>query len=291
MNDDIELGFKRATLTIPLEKILPSKTINKAVKRSVKYKQIVRTLSEFQLVEPLVVYPQTDNFYLLLDGHLRYNALLELKRDDVRCLIAKDDETFTYNKHINRLATIQEHYMIIEAVKRGVSEKRLADVLGIDVKSVQQKKSLLTGICPEVVEMLKHQTYVGGTLRVLKKMKPLRQIEVVELMAAANNYTATYAKALLVATPKDQLVDADVKKKMAGITEEQAARMENEMSRLQRDIKGVEDYYGLNLVKLAVIAGYLKKLFSNTNISHYLERHHNELYAQLKTTVTALEND
>ena len=33
------------------------------------------------------------------------------------CLIADDDEAFTYNKRVNRLATIQEHYMIVKAIE------------------------------------------------------------------------------------------------------------------------------------------------------------------------------
>ena len=42
----------------------------------------------------------------------------------VRCIFAHDDETFTYNKRINHLATIQEHFMIVRALARGVSEEK-----------------------------------------------------------------------------------------------------------------------------------------------------------------------
>jgi len=38
-------------------------------------------------------------------------------------LIADDDEAFTYNKRVNRLATVQEHYMIVKALERGVSKR------------------------------------------------------------------------------------------------------------------------------------------------------------------------
>lgn len=47
--------------------------------------------------------------YLLLDGHLRVLAFKELGLNEVACLFAKDDETYSYNHRINRLSTIQEH--------------------------------------------------------------------------------------------------------------------------------------------------------------------------------------
>lgn len=43
----------------------------------------------------------------------------------------------------------------------------------------------------------KHQHH---TIEVLRKMRPMRQIEAVELMIALNNFTCAYAKALLAAT-------------------------------------------------------------------------------------------
>jgi ParB-like chromosome segregation protein Spo0J len=36
--------------------------------------------------------------YLLLDGHIRLEMLKEIGETQVRCLVATDDEAFTYNK-------------------------------------------------------------------------------------------------------------------------------------------------------------------------------------------------
>jgi len=38
-------------------------------------------------------------------------------------------------------------------------------------------------------------------------MKSMRQVEVVELMIAMNNFSVTYSRAMLAATPQNQLVD------------------------------------------------------------------------------------
>lgn len=61
----------------------------------------------------------------------------------VTCLVATDDESFAYNKRISRLATIQEHKMILRAVERGVSEARIAAALNVNIALIRQKRTLL----------------------------------------------------------------------------------------------------------------------------------------------------
>ena len=129
----------------------------------------------------------------------------DLGSSEAPCLIADDDEAFTYNKRVNRLATIQEHYMIVKAIERGVSEEKLARALNVDIKRIKTKRTLLDGVCPEVAEMLKDKSVDTDVFTLLRKMKPLRQIEAVELMSAMNNFTARYAHALLAATRREDL--------------------------------------------------------------------------------------
>jgi hypothetical protein len=111
------------------------------------------------------------------------------------CLIATDDETYTYNKRVNRMATIQEHAMIFKATRNGVSEERIAKVLRVDVASIRQKRDLLKGVCKEAAEILKNKRVSLGVFAVLRKMKPRRQIEVAELLTATGNLSVPYAKA------------------------------------------------------------------------------------------------
>ena len=64
--------------------------------------------------------------YALLDGHMRLLALRDLGHAEAPCLEALDDEAYTYNNRVNRLSSIQEHYVIRRALERGVSPERLA---------------------------------------------------------------------------------------------------------------------------------------------------------------------
>ena len=92
--------------------------------------------------------------------------------------------------------------------------------------------------------MLKDKSVDAEVFSLLRKMKPLRQIEAVELMSAMNNFTVRYAQALLAATRQEDLAQPDRAKNIRGLTAEQMARMEREMDGPQREFKAVTASYG-----------------------------------------------
>jgi hypothetical protein len=198
-------------------------------------------------------------------------------------LIATDDEAYTYNKRISRIATIQEHVMILKAIKSGVSEERIAKVLNVDVARIRQKRDLLDGICKEAVEILKTRQMSHQVFGFLKKMKPMRQIEVAELLMTAGNFSVPYTKALLAATKPDLLVDPEKHNVVEGLTPEQVAKMQTEMEVLQRELKLIEESHGTEVLNLVLARGYLAKLFGNGRIARYLNQHHADILRELQS--------
>jgi len=293
MADPLKIGFEPSVAVLPVSALLPLKTVPEAIKQTIKYRQIAKSVTEIGIIEPLVVARSKDQKgrYLLLDGHMRYTALVDIAVTEVQCLIAADDEAYTYNKRINRLATVQEHLMIVRAIERGVSEDKLAKALNLDVKAIKRRRTLLVGICPEVVELLKDKSVNPNTFEVLRKMKPMRQIDAAELMSTAGNYTASYAKALLAATRQNDLVKSDQPKQIAGMTAEQMARMEREMEKVQRDLKTVESRYGEDVLQLVIASGYLAKLTRNAGIKRYLSQHHPEILTEFNAIISATSLD
>ena len=142
-------------------------------------------------------------------------------------------------------------------------------------------------MCPEVAELLKDKSVDTTVFTLLRKMKPMRQIEAVELMSAMNNFTARYAHALLAATRQEDLAQPDRPKKIRGLTAEQMARMEREMDGLQREFKAVTASYGDTVLNLVVASGYLSSLMDNPRVSRYLEHHHPEILTEFKVIVAA----
>jgi ParB-like chromosome segregation protein Spo0J len=289
MPDPVKIAFSRQVVSLPLSDILPMRRVPDGLKQTARYKRIVASIGEVGIVEPLVVARRGKDPgpFMLVDGHLRHAALLDLGTKEAPCVIADDDEAFTYNKRVNRLATIPEHYMIATAIERGVSEEKLARALNVDIKRIKTKRTLLDGVCPEVAELLKDKSVDTEVFSLLRKMKPMRQIEAVELMSAMNNFTARYAHALLAATRQEDLAQPEHPKKIRGLTAEQMARMEREMDGLQREFKAVTASYGDTVPNLVVASGYLSSLMGNPRVSRYLERHHPEILAEFQAIVLA----
>ena len=52
------------------------------------------------------------------DGALRLDILTRRQEGEVRCIVATDDEGYTYNKRVNHLSNIGEHYMILKALSK-----------------------------------------------------------------------------------------------------------------------------------------------------------------------------
>ncbi|NKA74243.1 chromosome partitioning protein ParB [Ralstonia solanacearum] len=281
----VTLGFVPEPLAVPLPRILPSRRTPAGLTSTRKFKQILSSISEVGLIEPLTVtaVDQQSGNHILLDGHIRLLALRDLGHDNASCLVATDDEAYTYNNRINRLSTIQEHFMIRRAVERGVSLERLAKALSVDTSQIVKKMNLLEGICPEAVDLLRDRQFSTELARALRKMKPTRQVECVELMIAANNVTVAYAEALLVATPAARLVDGKKPAKLTGVTHEQMAKMEREMGNLQEQYKIVEQTYGQDVLNLVLAKGYLVKLLECEPAMAYLRQHHADLVPEFES--------
>lgn len=283
----VKLGFERDIVLVRLDQIVPLKTLRAGAKESKKYAQILSSVRAIGLVEPPVVAPDRKHAgrYFLLDGLMRLEALKDLNIDTVECLVSTDDEGYTYNKRINRLAAIQEHRMIVRAVDRGVPPERIAEVLGLDVVTIRRRFRMLDGICPEAVEMLKDTPCPLAVFELLRQMAPIRQVEAAELMIGQNNFSTLFAKALLAATPQSQLVDAR-KRKPSGtsaVTAEQIARMERELASLQSQVKLVEDSYGLDNLHLTVARGYVGKLLANARVVRWLAQNRPEYVTEFQT--------
>ena len=116
-------AFLDACIRVKVADVLPLKALRPGVKESQKYQQIVASIQDVGLVEPPVVTlaPGRGGHYFLLDGHLRVEALKELGELEVDCLVATEDDTYSYNKRINRLSAVQSNRMIVRAMERGVS--------------------------------------------------------------------------------------------------------------------------------------------------------------------------
>ncbi|CAN5521023.1 plasmid partitioning protein RepB C-terminal domain-containing protein [soil metagenome] len=281
--EPVLLAFEQSTLRIPIGDILPLREVPPAVRKSVKYGQIAASIAEVGIIEPPVAIRDRANpaCYHLLDGHLRVDILRERGETEVVCLIATEDEAFTYNRRVSRIAIIQEHKMILNAVKKGVSEERLARALNVDIASIRKKRNLLVGICAEAADLLRDKFVPLNAFIELRRLKPMRQIVAAEMMIAMNRYSTSYVKSIVAGTPDDNLVEGR-KKAVRGLTDDQVMLMERETAALDREFKLIEQSYGADHLDLVLATGYVQRLLGNVRVVRHLAQYHANLLSEFQ---------
>jgi hypothetical protein len=290
MATSVRMAFDPAGTMLPVDRVLPVRVIRPETRKSPQYQRLLASIRELGIIEPLMVHPAPgptgdQQRYSLLDGHTRLDIAKELGHTQVFCLVAKEDEAFTYNHKVNKIAPIQEHFMIMKALQSGVPEERIATTLNVDVGAIRLKRDLLNGICPEAVTLLKDRRITVAAIRELRRVSPMRQIEMAELMVAANNFSTGYAKCLIAGTADKDLVGTDKTKMLPGMKPEDAARMEREMEVLGREFRLVEESYGQNTLHLVLGVAYLRKMLENAGVVRYLSQHHADVLGEFQKLV------
>ena len=285
---DLEFGFEMRRIRLPLTDILPVRQF-KEPQNIKRYRTIRASIKEVGLIEPLMVFPQKGGGgkYLLLDGHLRLLALKDLGQNEAECLIARDDEGFTYNARVNRMNPISEHKMIMKAINSGVKVERISAALNLKVEDVKAAMTLLDGIHAEASDLLKDKGISPKAIRLLRKVTAVRQIEIAELLVSANNFTAGYTEALVLGTPKDQLANPEEPKAKKGLAREEIAKLEEEMEALERDVKAIDQNYGEDMLNLTLARGYIKKLLENVKVFRFLNGKYSDILAEFESIAAA----
>lgn len=290
MSGKVHAAFEPTAVTLRLSAIHPIREIKPTDAAFGKYRAVLSSIREIGLVEPLIVFPARgrENEFFLLDGHMRLKALRELGQTGAFCLIATEDDAFTYNDKVNGLSLIQEHAMILRAIQNGVTAEQISRALSVDVAKITASLNLLDGIDPEAVELLKDKPITAPALKLFRKVKPLRQAEMAQLMIGANNYTLAYAEALVIGTRSEQSVGSAKPRNNHGISEGEVTRMQKEMEAVERDYRLHQDKFGENSLHLNSIVRYVKRLLENARVKRFIGNRYPELLEELEE-LAALE--
>ncbi|MGO9340786.1 MAG: plasmid partitioning protein RepB C-terminal domain-containing protein [Terracidiphilus sp.] len=277
-----DVAFQLKTVLLPIASISARTSITQDTRKSKKYRQIAASIEHVGLIEPLVVSPKDDGTFLLLDGALRMDILAQRKDVEVRCILATDDEGYTYNKRVSHLSNIGEHYMILKALSNGVSEKMISESLNVDVETIRRKRSLLDGICPEVVQLLTNRRVGIQAYWILRKMQPLGQIQAAERMIHANNFSSKMATALLTITKPELLLHPAKTPRSSPGSTAKLALLQEESDTLLTDVKKVEETYATQALDLTLSMGYVEHLLGNVKVEKYLDKNHPEILSEFK---------
>ncbi len=287
MSDRVKSVFEEKVFALPTSSIIPRRSLAVGTRNSQAYLQIKASVKEIGLIEPLVVFPQNDKGFLLLDGHLRLAILKEFGIREAKCLLATDEDGYTYNKRVNYIPPVAQHLMLLQALNRGVSEDRIAAALNVDVNAVRQKAKMLDGICDEVVDLLRDRKMSPELFHVLRKMKPAIQIATAELMILRNDLSVAFAKTRLALTPPDLLnASGGSKRRLKADSATAQMLLEEDTETLVRNLKAIEASYGTDILTLTVSCAYVGQLLGCPKVIRYLERNHEGILGTLRLIVS-----
>jgi hypothetical protein len=207
---------------------------------------------------------------------------------EVNCILSTDDESYTYNKRVNHIPPVAQHFMLLEALKSGVAEERIAATLNVDVGAIRKRAQMLDGICPEVVEMLRDRKLSLEVFPVLRKMKPIGQIATVELMVLRNDYSVSFAKTRLAISPPALLSKRSIAHQSKANADAADSLLGEDTDGLIQNLKAIEETYGTDVLTLTVACAYLDRLFAGEKVTRYLERNHPGPLETLKTIISVM---
>lgn len=290
MSAFVKTAFHPDVIPLKLAILVPGKEIDGRIRRDLKYQQIASSLQIVGLIEPLVVFPSEHGRFRILDGNKRFDILNARQAEEVECVIATDDESYTYNKRANYLSAVAEHQMILRALAHN-SIERIASALNVNVDSIRRKRNLLDGVCKEAVELLKDRRVSPRAFAALRKMKPVRQVEAAELMIASNMYSGRFAAALLLGTAAEMLLFQPAGRPLASVSAAQKLKMEHETEELLKNLKTVEDSYGREILTFTVACRYVSTLLGNARVHQYILGQYPEILRELEALAASLQSD
>jgi hypothetical protein len=275
----VKQAFHSRIMQIGVVEIKPIKTMEPSYRKSVTYRRIAKSISEIGLIEPLVVFPDEAGDYVLLDGHTRLDIMAIAGTPSVNCILAIDNESYTYNRRVNAIPPIAQHHMILQALAR-VSEERVANALNVSVATIREKRDLLKGICPEAADILRNDRVSAAAFSALRKMRPVRQIDVARLMINARKFSGTFARALLIGTRAELLVDVPPARSLRPAQSQ--AMIEQETDDMLRHSESIKANYGEVVLQLTAACRSLEKLLANVRVNRYLTRNHQETLSAIE---------
>lgn len=253
-----------------------------------EYERIRASILAVGLIEPLLVFPESD-YYIILNGHQRYCILLELGVEAVPCIFATERESFTSNRMVNRLSPVQESRMIKKSLEE-LDAKTIATALGISQIAHRLNATLLKQLHPAVAAAFDAGTIKKACVLELAYVTPKRQQEILSAMENYKDYTVPFARSLVLKTPQHARA-----KNRTG-QRNPWARNEQRKADLLKKLADAEErhdfyttlyrQYSINLLKLVIFA---RILVTKERIAAHLQESHPDILATFQEIITNAE--
>ena len=268
---------------IPIEMLIPLKERDINFKNHRGFQKIKSTIEAVGLVEPLCVYKESSG-YVILDGYLRFKALQELGITTVPCWIHKDKEAYTYNRMVNRLSTIQQSRMLHQSLDT-LDRKTIEQAFGLKNIEYRLATNILNQLHPNVIKAIDKDIISRRCATQLTNVNKERQDQILKEMSSTNDYSISFARALIIKTaPEQRSQKGNNNKPWAGNSEKKRQLVEKleEIQKRYDFYSNLYRQYSTDLLRLCV---YARRLITNETIAAHLDANFPELLARFQRIV------
>jgi ParB-like chromosome segregation protein Spo0J len=249
-----------------------------------EFDRILASIKAIGLIEPLVVYPESDGF-VITDGVQRYRALLELGIEIVPCLVAQRREAFTGNRMVNRVSPVQENRMIEKSLEE-LDEKTIAAALNLSSLGHRLKKTLLKNLHSDVSAALDQGAITRTCAMEFTYVKPDRQAEILSAMKGYKDFSVAFARSLILKTPAAQ---RESRRRRKHNPWNKSAQRKNDLLKKLAEAEQKHDFYSrlykqytIDLLRLAI---YARTLLTNAKVRVHLDQHHSGIVARFESII------
>ena len=131
-----------------------------------------------------------------------------------------------------------------------------------------------------MVEKLSRRVVSKALLEELKKVKPERQVEILQLVEAADDYSVKYVRALVFATsPELRLKGAPQLRRIDSVESEELA---GRLRQVEAEFKKASTIFRDNVFNLVKLSGYIRKLLVNASSRDFLDRQYPDILVEFE---------
>ena len=275
----LSLAFQTLFVRIPLLRIDNPRPLSWHERTDKKYRQIEASVQAIGLVEPLVVIKEVAGRFRLLDGRKRLHALQKLGARATHCLIATEDDCYTYNRRTNYLSPIAEHQMIAKALQTN-SEETISKALGVSVRTILWKRDLLTGISQEVVDLLVSRRVPARAFATLRTLDHDHQMLVARMMLASNQTSNRFVRALAAAS-------AELPRKPSSARVRPQTTLKETVDTLLGGLDELQLAFGREQLELNIWRYYLKRVLNSRTVCQFLGNKHAKALKTLRAVIVS----
>ena len=252
---------------IPLVRLIPFRKRTAAASAIDKLKATIETVG---LIEPLIVTPQDDENYVLLDGFLRYTVLLDLGVESAPCIIVNTQDGYTCNKQVCSLSKSQESKML-QAALSVIDERRIAAVFGRKQMKPRLSKEDVTKLHPEVIQEFDSGHLSKACVEEIKNVVPKRQKEILTEIRKTGNGTSNFVKSQVLQTPKPERTTDGKKVSPWSKRDKEKKSMVDKLKNVSKECDFFVSTYRRNVSDLTRTVIYVREMISIKKIEQFLK--------------------